>query len=90
MAQECNCSAERQRRGIFRSASEEVAVVETNDSTSPDGPGLGAGSVPSGPTGRSDWTGPQTGSLGLDGLGLDQSKQDNIYQFQSRTEKLKK
>jgi len=24
-----------------------------------------------GPTGRSDWTGPQTGSLGLDGLGLD-------------------
>jgi len=27
----------------------------------------------SGPTGRSDWTGPQTGSLGLDGLGLDRS-----------------
>jgi len=34
---------------------------------------------------RSDWTGPQTGSLGLDGLGLDRSKQGSIYQFQSRS-----
>jgi hypothetical protein len=61
-----------------------------NDSTSPDGPGLASGSAQSGPTGWSDWNGPQTGSLGLEGLGLDQSKQDNIYQFQSRSVKLKK
>jgi hypothetical protein len=43
------------------------------DSTSRDGPGPGQGSVRSGPTGKLDWTEPQTGSLGLDGLGLDRS-----------------
>jgi len=37
------------------------------------GPGLGQGSVRSSPTVRSDWTEPKTGSLALDGLGLDQS-----------------
>jgi len=57
----------------------------SNDSTSPDGPSLGQGLVRSGLTRRSDWTGPQTGSLGLDGLGLDQSKRDNLYQYQSRS-----
>jgi len=45
----------------------------SNNSTSPDGPGLGKGSVRSGSTVRSDWTEPKTGSLGLDGLGLNQS-----------------
>jgi hypothetical protein len=42
-----------------------------NDSTSPDNRGLRYGSVQSGLMGRSDWTGPQTGNLGQDGLGLD-------------------
>jgi len=46
------------------------------------------GRAQSGPVPPEGQTG--TGSLGLDGLGLDQSKQDNIYQFQSRSEKLKK
>jgi len=59
-----HCVVEEVEKDIHRQA---------NDSTSPDGPGLGSGSVRSGPTVRSDWTEPKTGSLGLDGLGLDQS-----------------
>jgi len=35
-------------------------------------------------------SGPPTGSVGLEGLGQDQSKQHNIYQFQIRSEKLEK
>jgi len=46
-----------------------------NDSTSPDGPSLGLGSVQSSPNGTLDWTGPQTASLVLGRLGLDQSTQ---------------
>jgi len=54
-------------------------TVQLNDSTSPDGPSLGLGSVQSSPNGRLNWTGPQTASLGLDRLGLDQSTQ--AYNF---------
>jgi hypothetical protein len=44
-----------------------------NDSTSPNDPGLQYGSVQSGLMGMSHCTDPQTGSLELDGLGLDRS-----------------
>jgi hypothetical protein len=48
-------------------------ICPPNDCTSPDDPGPRHGSVQSGLMERSDWTDPQTGSLGLDGLGLDRS-----------------
>jgi len=57
--------------------------IMANECTSPDGPGLGWCLVRSCLTRRSDLTWPQTGSPGLDGLGLDQSKQVNLSQFQS-------
>jgi len=40
-----------------------LPTLLANDSTSPNGPGLGEGSVRSGPTSRSDWTEPQICSL---------------------------
>jgi len=43
------------------------------DSTSPDDPGPLLGSVQCGVMGKSHWTEPQTGSRGLNGLGLDRS-----------------
>jgi hypothetical protein len=43
------------------------------DSTSADDPGPQEGSVQSSPLGRSNWTDPQTGTLGLDRRGLDRS-----------------
>jgi hypothetical protein len=56
-------------------------VYICNDSTSQNDPCLVSGSVRSSPTGVSDWTGLQTGSLGLDVLGLDQSKEATSDQF---------
>jgi len=48
------------------------SVEPTNDSTTPDDPSLQLGSVQSSLMRELNWTDPQTGSLGLGGVGLDQ------------------
>jgi hypothetical protein len=47
--------------------------TQSNHSPSPGNPGLQLGSVQSGLMDKSDWTKPQTGSIGVDGLRLDRS-----------------